>query len=363
MRKDREVLARKGTFREVARIAGASVATVSRVATGSARVSPEIADRVKKAAQQLGVDLFRRSRSKVIAFILSNRDMLHSFHSHILAGTEAYCAARGWNTLFLTLRYQAGAPWKELHLPHILERRDTVSGFIIAGTNSRNFLDLLTHKGIPFAVLGNNVVGEWKPADYDVVWFDDIQGSYEITRYLLSLGHRDIWYVGNTRLPWYLRRYEGYARAMQEAGVTPRLSEIASDNDGDIGFLATKAILAQRRPVSAIFAGGDPTAEGVYKALRDGDLHIPQDISAAGFNDIEATILHPRLTTVRVFTEQVGKHLAEMVLNRIESPGQGPQQFTIPTQLVRRESCEPLPATKETHRGEGSRQTELTRTH
>jgi len=356
----RQNVGKKGTFQEVAKMAGVSGATVSRVAARADHVSPEITARVEKAAQMLGVDLFRRGRSKVIAFILSNRNVLHPFHSHVLVGAEAYCAARGWNTLFLTLRYEGVVPWKELHLPEILERRDTVAGFMVAGTNSKNLLDLLTHKGIPFAVLGNNVVGEWNPSDCDVVWFDDVQGAYEMTRHLLSLGHRNIWYIGNTRLPWYLRRYEGYARAMQEAAVTPRLSDIASDNDRDIGFLATKTILDRREPVSAIFSGGDTAALGVYRALRDSDLRIPHDISVAGFNDIEASILHPHLTTARVFTDQLGNHLAEMVLKRIESPGQGPQQFTVPTQLVRRESCEPLTITKETQSRDESRLTEST---
>jgi DNA-binding LacI/PurR family transcriptional regulator len=355
-RREVQDVPKKATFREVAKRAGVSAPTVSRLVTGRAYVSPQIAERVKSAARQLGVDLFRGSRSKVIVFVLSNRDMLRSFHAHILAGTEAYCAARGWNTLFLTFRYQACVPWKELHLPPILERRDAVSGFVVAGTNFTNLLELLNHKDIPFAVLGNNVVGEWKPDGYDVVWFDDIQGAYEITQHMLSLGHRDLWYVGNMHLPWYARRYQGYARAMEEAGISPCVSHIESDNNGDIGFLATKSILARRQRVTAIFAGADCVAEGVYRALRDSGLSVPQHVSVAGFDDIEASFLHPHLTTVRVFTEQIGKCLAEMVLTRIESPGKAFRQLTIPTQLVRRDSCEPPSAAKETYGGEPSAQ-------
>ncbi len=348
---------RKITFQDVARAAQVSVATVSRVATGSARVSQEISERVKSAALKLGIDLNRRSGSRVIAFLLSNRDMLHSFHSHVLVGAESYCAARGWNMLFLTLRYPPNLSWKQLHLPQILERRDMVGGFIIAGTNSQNLLDLLTHKGIPFAVLGTNVLGEWRPKEYDVVWFDDIQGASEMTRYLQSLGHRDIWFVGNTRLPWFARRYEGYCRAMQEAGLIPHLSGIDSDNDQEMGFLGTKSLLARGEPVSAIFAGGDLTAEGVCKALRDCGLRIPHDVSVAGFNDIEGALLHPPLTTIRVFTEQVGRQLAELVLNRIEHPNLGPQHVAIPTQLVKRESCQSSSRMKEVTMGERPQET------
>jgi DNA-binding LacI/PurR family transcriptional regulator len=354
-------VARKGTFQQVAKVAGVSGATVSRVAARVGHVGPEIRGRVEKAAHMLGVDLYRRGRSKLIAFILSNRSVLLPFHSQILVGAEAYCAARGRNTLFLMLRYDPFVPWKELHLPRILEHRETVAGFIVAGTNSKNLLDLLTYKGIPYAVLGNNVVGDWNPADCDVVWFDDVRGAYDLTRHLLSLGHRDIWYVGNTRLPWYSRRYEGYQRCMKEAGVPPLLSDIASDDSRDIGFLATKRILDRDQPVGAIFAGDDAAATGVYRALRDSHLHIPHDVSVAGFNDIEATILHPHLTTVRVFTDQIGKYLAEMVLKRVESPGLERQQFVVPTQIVRRQSCEPPTVTKETHARDGSRHAESAR--
>jgi len=88
-------------------------------------------------------------------------------------------------------------------------------------------------------------------------------------------------------------------------------------------------------------AGDDQVAQGAYKALRDFHLRIPDDVSVTGHNDIEAAMLHPPLTTVRVFAEQVGKHLAELVLKRIECPTLPSQQFTIPTRLVKRESCQP----------------------
>jgi DNA-binding LacI/PurR family transcriptional regulator len=211
-------------------------------------------------------------------------------------------------------------------------------------------LDLLTHNRIPFAVLGNNVIGEWEPGEYDVVWFDDVQGAYELTRYVLSLGHRDFWFVGNTRLPWYPRRYEGYARAMQEAGAHPRHIQMESDVDRDIGFLATKSIVDEGQPVSAIFAGSDQTADGIYDALRDSGLRIPDDVSVVGFHDIEATFLHPHLTTVRVFVPEVGKHLTELVLRRIEAPSRAAQRFTLPTEVIRRESCSPPSVAREASR-------------
>ncbi|MGO8793148.1 MAG: LacI family DNA-binding transcriptional regulator [Terriglobia bacterium] len=335
------------TIEDVARAARVSVATVSRVGTGSARVSPEIVKRVRLAARKLGSDLGGRNKSKVIAFLLGNRDMLHLFHSHMLVGAESYCAARGWNMLFLTLRYPATAPWQELHLPPILARRNMVDGVILGGTNTPNLFGSLRRKAIPFAVLGNNVISGWRPEEHDVVWFDDTQGSFEMTRYLLSLGHRHIWFVGHTGLPWFSRRHEGYCRAMREVGLPPRLSQIDSDNDQDVGYVATKALLSRGESIDAIQAGGDRVAEGAYKALRDSGLRIPDDVSVTGCDDIEAVLLHPSLTTVRIFTEQVGKQMAELVLRRLECPTLPPQQCSIPTQLIKRESCQPRTGVRE----------------
>lgn len=346
---------KRHTIKDVAKIAGVSIATVSRVATGSSRVSEEVLQRVKAAANKLGVDLNRRGRGKVLAFILSNRPMLHPFHSHILVGAEAQCSQTEWSMLFLTLSYSTTARWRDLHIPRILERRDLVSGFIVAGTTSQNLLDLLDHERLPFAVLGNNVLGDWRPEKHDVLWFDDIQGAVELTRYLLSLGHRDIWFVGNTRLPWFARRFKGYRQAMEEAGLEPRSSEVDTDLDQELGYLATKSLLAKNAPVSAIFAGGDSNADGVCRALRDCALRIPEDISVVGFNDIEAAMLHPPLTTIHVFTDQIGKRLAQMVLNRIECPQMEPQHVTIPTQLVKRESCRAARAARESAAAESVR--------
>ncbi|MFB3920886.1 MAG: LacI family DNA-binding transcriptional regulator [Terriglobia bacterium] len=335
---------RKQTFQQVADLAKVSLATVSRVANGSARVSPPILQRVREAAAKLGVDLYRQGKANVIAFLLCNRDLLHPFHSRVLVAAEAYCAAHNYNMLFLSFRYPPNIPWREVYAPPILQRRDVVRAVIVAGVNSQNFIDVLHHKGIPFAILGNNLIGSWHPEKCDVVWFDDIQGGYEATRFLQSLGHHDIWFVGNSRLPWFARRFDGYRMRMEEAGLTPQQAGIDSGDEQEVGYLATKSILVQKKPVTAIFTGSDPAADGTYRALRDFGLRAPEDISVVGYNDIEAPMLHPALTTVRVFPEQIGQRLAEAVLNRLTDPDLPPQQFTIPTQLVKRDSCRDIVA-------------------
>jgi DNA-binding LacI/PurR family transcriptional regulator len=325
---------------DIARVAKVSASTVSRVTTGRTAVTPEIRDRVIKAAVELGFELDRRKESRIIAFLLSNRGVLHPFHSSVLMGAEAYCADHDYGLLFLPFAYSSRAAWNELRLPSILGRPQIASGVIVAGTNSQNLLDFLTRDGVPWVVLGNNVTGEWDHRELSAVFFDDVGGAYELTRYLIALGHRQIGFAGNLRLPWFARRYQGYSRAIEEAGLEPRLSDVNSVEGDEIGYLAAKLMLQWNERASAIFAGDDRVARGAYQAVRDRGLDIPGDISVAGFNDTsEAAALLPPLTSVRVFAEQLGKQLAELLLKKIARPDLKTEPVLLPTQLIKRESC------------------------
>ncbi|MGB6931776.1 MAG: LacI family DNA-binding transcriptional regulator [Acidobacteriaceae bacterium] len=334
-------------LREIAAEANVSVATVSRVLNGNNRVDPSIREVVLDAAAKLNVDLSQRNKTKALAFLLSNRAMLHAFHSRILLGAEAYCAANGWDMVFLSYNYSANVPWKELHLPKVVQRHDVVRAVVLAGTNSANLLELLDHKGIAYAVLGNNVIGEPANLKGDTVYSDDVEGGQEMTEYLLSLGHRDIWFVGNVRLPWFARHYEGYRRAMAAAGFEPKLSGLEFDDETEMGYINTKSLLARSEACTAILAGNDQTAHGVYRGLRDSGLKVPDDISVAGCDDTASTWLYPGLTTTREFPEQLGQQMVKLVLSRIAQPNLAPRVVTIPTELIKRESCRPQSAAKE----------------
>jgi DNA-binding LacI/PurR family transcriptional regulator len=134
---------------------------------------------------------------------------------------------------------------------------------------------------------------------------------------------------------------------MDELGLAPVNSSIDSEDDDEIGYLGTKSLLARGEPVTAILAGNDATAHGVYKALRDSGLEIPDDISVAGCDDTVGMWLYPRLTTIREFPEQLGKQMVEMILNRIANPDQEPQLITIPTEIIKRDSCRPISASSD----------------
>lgn len=264
------------TLSDLAREAEVSVATVSRIATGSASVSPEIEKRVRVVASRLGIELRPTCKSRTIAFLLNNRPTLHPYHSRVLSGAEAYCALQGYKLLFISLRYPLNAGRREVHLPELAGGRHVVCGYIVGGTNSPGLLDLLNGKDVPFAVLGNNVVGDWRYQDYNVVWDDDVQGTYDAIRYLQVLGHQAIWFVGNCQLPWFSRCYAGYSRAMREASLAPRLEDVGLENMEEVGYLATKSILGRDDSASAIFAGSAIAAYGTYRALKEAGLRVPE---------------------------------------------------------------------------------------
>jgi DNA-binding LacI/PurR family transcriptional regulator len=337
----KEIKAKVG-LREIAALSKVSVASVSRVLNGNSRVAPSLRSAVLAAAAKLNVDLSQPTKGRTLAFLFSNRLMLHPFHSRLLAGAEAHCAANGWDIIFLSFNYSANTPSEELHLPKVVQRRDVVRALILAGTNSDNLIKLLDLRGIPYVALGNNIVGDAESAGNDLVFSDDVQGSADMTRYLLSIGHRHICFVGNLRQPWYSRCFAGYSRAMEEAGLPVRSSTIDSEDDAEVGYLGTKSLLSRGEPVTAIFAGNDYSAHGVYRALRDSGLRIPEDVSVVGVDDTISSWLYPGLTSLREFPEQIGKQMVELALSRIAKPGSEPQRVLIPTEVIKRDSCRPI---------------------
>jgi LacI family transcriptional regulator len=324
-------------YADVARQAKVSLAIVSQVANGSSEVSPSVQSIVVAAAQELGLNLTAGRKNRTMTFILGNRDVINEFQSKIMLGAELHCAQHDYDLHFISFRCDLNAPKGSLRLPQALMRSDRPSGVILSGTHSVNILSALAERKIPFSLVGNNIVGDWRPNQYDCVFTDDVGGSTEITRYLIGQGHRNIWYIGNRRLPWFARCANGYRQAMKEADLEPRFSEISSE-DRELGYLAVKALLASGERPTALFVGTDQAASGVYQALQESGIRIPDDISVAGFNDTIGDVLHPTLTTVREFPKELGGHLAEFTLRRIREPELAPQQLVMPTELIRRES-------------------------
>ena len=223
----------------------------------------------------------------MIAFVLSNRNVFNSFH-----------ASEWWGRKLTALRMTA-APFSHRSIREQRSSPEPSPPNNFAGLECRlggnccrhklaESLDLLTRRGFSLVVLGNNVVGEWRNDEYNAVYFDDIEGAYDATRYLQSLGHRQIWYVGNRRLPWFESRYQGYRRAMEESALPLLLNDFDSTDPGRCRIPGDQSILKSGESMTAILAGEDLAARGAYKAIQESGLKIPDDISVVGFNDNEA---------------------------------------------------------------------------
>ena len=341
-------MGKKPTLHRVALLAKVSPATVSRIAAGNTAVDPAIRDRVLRMAEKLGIDFEdrRKERGRVIGFLLGNRDVLQSFQSRLLLGAERYCAQHDWQMLFMSYHYSPTTAPAALHIPQLKLEPSNVRAVILTGITHPNMIEMLAQRRIPCAVLGNNVAGEWSPDLCDVVYSDDTRGAYEATRHLIANGHERISYVGNLDLPWFARCADGYARAMTDSGLPPHHLDLRSDGT-ELGYLGGKMLLnASPRP-TAVLAGSDQVAAGLYSALREHGIAVPDDVSVASINDTDAPLFHPGLTSVKEFPEELGRQLAEFALNRLRTPNRPPQNVTIPTRLQIRQSVASLAEQKQ----------------
>ena len=337
-----EAVPRKTTIRDVAQAAGVGVGTISRVLNSSSQVSRETRARVLKAIRRLG---FRpnaqarrilRRRSETVCFLLSNRDFLHPFHARILQGVESYASGMKQHVLFAALHYSPRIAPEKIDLPHVLQEHGLIDGVIMAGTIYPNVLRRIESIHVPLVALSNNVVGMEGKDQFDQVGFDDYSATLEATRYLISEGHRDIVFTADTSLPWFQRRFEGYREAMREKKLKP--IPVSTQNvQSFVAFgqkIAPRILSRQPRP-TAVVAGNDETAYGLWLSLRRHAVKVPDEISLVGFDDREEAILmDPPLTTVRVHKEEIGQTCMKMLLERLHNPQMAFSKRILPTEFV-----------------------------
>lgn len=335
------------TIKDVAKKAGVSTATVSRVLNNTGYFDAETARQVNEAVESLGYrrnvhwERLVRNEARTVCFLLGNRDSLNSTQVKMLLACERLMAQAGYDLVFSLYQYGVETQVGKLQLPRLIAQQGSVDGVILAGVHHENFLDALDKLKLPYVLLGNTYIGRKEKLQKDAIVYDDVSGCYEAIEYLIRLGHRHIAFVGNTRLPWFQRRYEGYQKAMKKAG----LSETTVTDDWNVhyieyGKLAAAELLRRATPPTAIFSGNDEIAGGIWKALIGRGVAIPREISLIGFGDREEfSILEPSLTTISVFQEKLGEELARMLLQKLKNPGVRLEAKVFPCQLIERNSC------------------------
>lgn len=325
--------------------------TVSRVLRAAPDVSPALRKRVEQAIAELEYEPYTRVRvadsgpvdCPIVSFVLSNRSLQHPLHSRILQGVETFCTQAGYVVAYKSFKYSPLSAAEELDLPAFLKQKGIAQSVILAGTNYGNLLDALDATEIPHVKLANNVMTDPPAEPKDQVRFDDVQGAYDATRYLLELGHRDIWFIGDPSTPWCRGRYAAYARAMSEADLLANeLAGGVSDDQSLDGQHTLDLLLERKVPLSAILAGTEETAHGVRESIRAHHLEIPRDISLIGFDDQYEEQRVLGMTTVRVDSEEIGRQLAKVAIQKLTAPRLPLPEVIVPTKLIRRSSCRPI---------------------
>jgi DNA-binding LacI/PurR family transcriptional regulator len=334
----------KPTIIDVARWAGVSRQTVSRVINEKDEVTAETRQRVLDAIDALGyrpnavARSMVRGRTCTLGCISPN---LSDFTlANIIEGAQAEARRLGY--LILTGSARTADDVAPL-LEEMLHRR--VDGLMVL--NPR--IDARYHHFLPLAEAGTPVVylnNTPDGAPVSSVRCDDHEGGYHATRHLLQLGHRTIATVlGPDNEECTFDRLDGYRQALAEAGLAadPGLQE-QGDWSATSGYMATQRLLAAGLPFTAIFSQNDQMAVGAIRALREAGRRVPNDVSIVGFDDIPlASYFDPPLTTLRQPMHESGQQAARLLVEKIQDPGRPPELVLIHARLVERASCAPPP--------------------
>lgn len=324
------------TIHDIAREAGVSSSTVSRVLNGTAQVAPEKRDAVLAVVERHNYRPSSIARGLVhgrtAAIGVLTQSIASPFYGEILLGIEYGLAGSGYHVLFASGHWQTEA---ELAALDLLSGRRVDALIVLAGVIPDVDLRRVA-ADMPLVVIGRIVAG----IEDRCLRVDDEQAAYEATRYLIELGHRRIAHVAGPHLHQdALDRRAGYTRALREAGLAaePQLV-VEGDYTEQSGLLAIEALISRATTFSAIFAGNDQMAYGARLALYRHGIRVPDDVSLIGFDDQPASAYTtPPLTTVRQPTHRMGQAAAEALLRMLAS--EPANLATCVTELVRRESA------------------------
>ena len=325
------------TIKQVARRAGVSTATVSRVLNGSAPVREETRSRVLEAARRLDYvpDQAARSlitrRTRTIGVILP--EVHGAYFSEVVRGADAVARQAGYHLLL------SGFHSDERDLASILRTtRGRVDGLIVMLPHAGG-RPLASWAGEPVPVVFLNA-GDDGTA-HDVIRIDNAGGARQVLEHLWSLGHRRLAVVtgpaGNIDAAERLR---GFRKAFEERGGDPRdLVEVAGDFSEQSGHAAGASIVALEPRPTAVFATNDSMAVGVLAAADESGVEVPEALSLVGFDDIPmARYLNPPLTSVAACMAEVGQRAVQRLLSVVGTAGLDAFVDVLPARLVVRAS-------------------------
>ena len=327
------------TIYDVAKQAGVSITTVSRMLNDPGRVNSETRERVLAAVDALGFVPKAEARARALRRtgrigVISPFFTAPSFVQRLRGISEALSAKK-----FELVIYTVDSADHLKSFLSSLPLTGNLDGLIILSlpVDDANVRRLVEH-GLP------TVLVEFPHPSLSSVVIDDVMGGRIAARYLLDKGHRRIAFLGDTDLPEYSlhpvsQRLVGFRKTLKEAGielpdVLVRLAPYSQEQTRQVAA----ELLSLPQPPTAIFAATDFQALGVLKAARQLKIRVPEQLAVVGFDDLDLAE-YTDLTTIRQHLDESGRLAVEILLAQIESPSRPPKHVRLPLSLIVRETA------------------------
>lgn len=312
---------RETTIKDVAREAGVSIMTVSRVINGKTNVRPATAEKIQQAIEKVnyrpnvGARLLSGKRTYQFLMLYNNPNV--AWMGELLIGMMNSCRKIGYHLAIEGVGdFEGQAEKPDMNPGEIAKLIDAsrIDGIILPPPIcfDQTVLDVINEQGIPCVRIAGTPQGDIKLR----VSIDNYAAAYDMTNHLIELGHENIAIIKGPELfVASALRYEGYTGAMREQGLTVHESNVTiGDFDVQSGYLCARKLLRQKTRPSAIFASNDEMAAGALSAAQEMKISVPERLSVAGFDD--APIAHsvwPKLTTVRQPLRAMGEKAVELL--------------------------------------------------
>lgn len=331
------------TIHDVARAAGVSVSTVSRVLNDKDDVALETIEKVRSVISELGYASSLAARSMrsrqtgVIGVIVPGLE--DPFCIQVVKGIHHAIVALEYDLITYTsgsIKQRSRAEGEQ-HFVSLLNGSIT-DGIIVVTPAATRFAT-----SAPLVAIDPNN----ECPQCTTVIAANYTGAVDAMAYLLGLGHRRIGFIGGRLdLLCAQQRLEGYRAALREKGIDVNPGLITTgDFSREVGRLCARQLLSLAEPPTAIFAANDQSAIGAIEAATQAGRRIPDDLSVIGFDNIsEAGYYAPPLTTIDQFIDRMGYVATEMLVSQIQGKTTQATLYEMPTRLVVRESCRPVPA-------------------
>ncbi|HWI70443.1 MAG TPA: LacI family DNA-binding transcriptional regulator [Baekduia sp.] len=339
------------TIRELARLSGVSIGTVSRALNGYTDVRPETRERIIRLAEELdytpsaSARALVTQRSHVVGVFLNtgegHPDLQHPFFHEVLAGVQETIGAQGFDLLLFASENPGNGYGQHSYVKRC--RHHNVDGVVLMGFEHRDEdVRRLCASSIPTVGVDVEIAGR----DTAYVTSDNVQGGALAVEHLAAQGHSRIATIhGPVATVAGARRLKGYREGLAAAGLAFRDEYVlGGDFYVESGHRAAAQLLALPEPPTAIVAASDFMAVGALRAATEAGLQIPRDLSVVGFDDIMlAAHLQPGLTTLRQDKAGLGEAAARWLIGHVDG-AEGvtmPEAVTLPVELVTRGTTAP----------------------